>query len=498
MRSSTTLFLAAAALAARATTYHVSVNGDDAHSGLTLVQAFRTLQHGADVAVAGDSVVAHAGSYTGFAAMDHTGTVNAPIVFSAQGNVTIDVPCTYNDLDGINVENVAYVVVEGFTVNGMPRAGIRSALSGHVVIRGNTCTANGHWGIFTGFAEDLLVEHNTCSGSVIEHGIYVSNSADRPIVRYNHLFDNHANGLHMNGDVSEGGDGVISEAQVYGNVVHGNGVGGGSGINCDGVVNSVIHDNLLYDNHASGISLYVIDGGAPSTGDRVYNNTIINAADARWCVNITAGCSGNQVLNNILINLHPWRGSITIAADAWSGFVSDFNLVMDRLSPDDDNVETLAQWQAGGQDQHSHIAQAMSTLFVDATNGDFHALDANAQEVDAGTSAVSLVTTADLDGVLRPQGAAYDIGCYEHSGSVGIDAVRAPAASAYCADGYLHVPDARAGDRLVLFDASGRAVGMQRVERAPCVLPLPPGGIVLIAIITPEGTRRTARTVVIR
>ena len=125
-----------------------------------------------------------------------------------------------------------------------------------------------------------IIEHNTCSGSDDEHGIYFSNSADDPIIRYNHCFDNNANGIHMNGDASLGGDGVISNAQVYGNVIHGNGSGGGSGINCDGVINSVIYNNLLYDNHASGISLYQIDGGAPSTGNKVYNNTIINASDA--------------------------------------------------------------------------------------------------------------------------------------------------------------------------------------------------------------------------
>lgn len=117
-------------------------------------------------------------------------------------------------------------------------------------------------------------------------GIYFSNSADDPIIRFNHCFDNNANGIHMNG-VNLGGDGVISNAQVYGNTIHGSGTTGGSGINCDGVVNSVIYNNLLFDNHAGGISLYKIDAGAPSTGNLVYNNIIINARNARWCINIT-------------------------------------------------------------------------------------------------------------------------------------------------------------------------------------------------------------------
>ncbi|MBL7986143.1 MAG: right-handed parallel beta-helix repeat-containing protein, partial [Flavobacteriales bacterium] len=294
------------ALRSGAATYYVSSTGNDQASGLSPTEAFASLQHAADVALAGDSVQVLAGSYTGFAAMDHSGAPEAPIVFFATpGAVSIVEPCPYNELDGINVENVEWVVIDGFIVNGMPRAGIRTALSDHVTIRNNSCHGNYRWGILTGFAEHVLIEHNTCSGSEVEHGIYFSNSADDPVIRFNRCFDNNANGIHMNGDVSLGGDGVISNAQVYGNVIHGNGTAGGSGINCDGVLNSVIHNNLLYDNHASGISLYRIDAGGPSTGNRVYNNTIINAADGRWCLNITDACTGNQVLNNILINQHP-------------------------------------------------------------------------------------------------------------------------------------------------------------------------------------------------
>jgi hypothetical protein len=56
--------------------------------------------------------------------------------------------------------------------------------------------------------------------------------------------------------VSQGGDGIISGALVEANTIYGNGLGSGSGINCDGVQSSVFRNNLLYNNHASGISLY--------------------------------------------------------------------------------------------------------------------------------------------------------------------------------------------------------------------------------------------------
>ncbi|MFZ1687455.1 MAG: right-handed parallel beta-helix repeat-containing protein [Flavobacteriales bacterium] len=415
MRTISTLVLLMSAAGLSATTYHVANGGSNGNTGLSLGQAWATPQRGANVAVAGDSVLVHAGSYQGFAAMDNSGTATNPIVFMGMGGVVnITSPCSYNNLDGINVEGVNWIVIEGFTVNDMPRTGIRTALTDHVTIRYNRCDSNFKWGILTGFAEHVIIEHNTCSNSEDEHGIYFGNSADDPIIRFNHCYGNNANGIHMNGDVSLGGDGTISNAQVYGNVIHGNGTAGGSGINCDGVINSVIYNNLLYDNHASGVSLYQIDGGAPSTGNKVYNNTIINASDSRWCVNITDGCTGNQVLNNILINQHAWHGSIVVAADALAGFASDHNLVVESLSPDGDaTVLDLSGWQALGYDLNSQVADAQTMLFVDPIGGDFHPLDNSAQMVDAGTAAVSVIVPVDQDGTVRPQGSAYDIGCFE-------------------------------------------------------------------------------------
>lgn len=458
----------------RSATYHVGPSGNDGNTGLAEGQAFATIQRGADAALAGDSVVVHAGTYAGFAAMDHSGTPAAPIVFFALEGVVIDEPCSYNDQDGINVENVSWVVVEGFRVEGMPRTGIRSALSDHVSIRRNVCTANYKWGILTGYAEHVLIELNECSYSEDEHGIYFSNSADDPIIRNNHCHHNRANGIHMNGDAELEGDGIISNAFVYGNIIHDNGVGGGSGINCDGVIDSFFYNNLIHDNHASGISLYRIDGGAPSTNNTVYHNTIVNPSDARWCINITAECTGNRVLNNILINQHAFRGSISCDATALEDFVSDHNLVIGRFTTTDgDDILTLAEWQALGHDTHSAIAQPVGQLFASPATGDFHAASAGAQMVDAGSAAVSTVVVMDLDGVARPQGAGYDIGCYERSIVTGLEEARPSSSLLTWSDGTLRVRNAPAGSSVAWCDATGRAVAPAQRTTADLDLVLP-------------------------
>ena len=47
------------------------------------------------------------------------------------------------------------MTIEGFTVVGMPRAGIRSVTNEGVIIRNNRCDQNGKWGILTGFSENV-------------------------------------------------------------------------------------------------------------------------------------------------------------------------------------------------------------------------------------------------------------------------------------------------------------------------------------------------------
>lgn len=395
-----------------ATNYYVSNSGNNSNTGLTLNLAWLTLQKAANTIAPGDCVLVANGTYVG-CYISTSGTSGSPIVFRALGNsATVNMPnATTND--GINVEGADWIVIDGFRVINQPRTGIRVVLSDNCVVKNNFCDNNSRWGILTGFAENIIIEYNECSNSQIEHGIYFSNSADNPIIRYNVSHHNYANGIHMNGDVSLGGDGVISNARVEGNIIYENGVAGGSGINCDGVQNSLFMNNLLYSNHASGISLYMIDGGDGAKNNKVYNNTIINASNARWCVNIMDGSTGNSVYNNILINLHPTRGSISISANSLSGFTSNNNILINRMSNDGGNsVITLAAWQATGKDANSLLAPAQASIFVNPAAFDYHLLSGS-QAINAGSSSVSASVTNDLDLNTRPQGGSFDIGCYE-------------------------------------------------------------------------------------
>lgn len=394
-------------------TFYVATNGTNSPSGGSSAAPWQTLQYAAGRVAAGDSVIVRPGDYAGFH-LTTDGTASAPITFTAEPGtrITSRNPIT---ADGVNLEGANYVVVQGFVVDNtggtITRAGFRSVTNHHVTFRNNSADRCGTWGILTGFSDDVLIENNVMTRSVAEHGIYVSNSADRPVIRGNTIWGNSGNGIHMNGDVSLGGDGIISNALVENNVIYDNGATGGSGINCDGVQNSRFQNNLLYNNHASGISLYRIDGGGPSINNVVVNNTVLMASNGRWALNIQHASTGNQVYNNVLLNLHPTRGSIDISSNSLPGFVSNNNVVMNRFTTNGGtSIITLAAWRtATGQDLNSRLATP-AEVFVNPAANDYRLL-AGGPGVDTGTA--TQAPTRDLVNAIRPQGAGFDIGAYE-------------------------------------------------------------------------------------
>jgi hypothetical protein len=392
-------------------TYYVDPAGSDLTGDGSAGNPWQTIRYAATQVSAGDTVLINPGSYDGGVVVETPGTSAAPITFSGRGPGVV-IEGSGGDRDAFFITAADYIVVEGLTIQHADRAGLRISLSDHVTVRDSTFIDNGRWGVFTDFSDDTLIENVESYGAVEEHGIYISNSSDYPTIRNSRIHHNYANGIHMNGDLSQGGDGVISFGLIEGNVIYENGVGGGSSINMDGVTDTVVRNNLLYDNHASGISVYQIDGGSGSQNNRLVNNTIVMPSDGRWGINIPeTSDTGNQVYNNIIFSHHSWRGSILIAEPDLGGFGSDYNIVVNRFSTDGgDSTIDLPDWQALGYDTHSFIATP-DELFVDPSLHDYR-LKAGSPAIDAGTPLADVPT--DLSGQPRPAGEAFDIGAYEY------------------------------------------------------------------------------------
>lgn len=391
---------------AQADTYYVAPTGNDGAAGSSSAP-WRTIQRAASAVRAGDTVLIAAGTYAGFR-VTARGTEVAPIAFVGQGDVRILGSMTDNR-DAVLLDGAAWVRIEGLSISGATRAGVAALECHHITVRRNKIDSNGRWGVFSAFCDDLVVEDNEVSRSGSEHGVYASNSADRPVIRRNRIWGNGACGVHMNGDINYGGDGVISGAIVEDNVITGNGARGGSAINGDGITGALIRNNVLDDNHASGISLYRIDGGAPSTGNRVINNTIRMASDSRSAINIQDGSRGNILRNNIVISRNTGRGAIDICGSCLSGTVSERNAFVGRFRIDGTSYDLAGFRGRTGTDATSFLTTE-AELFTNAAGGDL-TLRAGSPAIDRGLTEDAPATA--IDGTRRPQGAGIDLGAYE-------------------------------------------------------------------------------------
>jgi len=403
--------------------FYVDPGGSDTGPGSS-GQPWETLQHAVDNVGPGDRIYVRPGTYAGMR-IETSGAPGASIrlLATAAGEAVINRPGPNNRHDS-NVEvetwdgdgTVAYWIIEGLEVKNAPNWGIdvrgnSTNHSRHITIRDNNVHHNGvnsvKTGIFFAFTDhaNVVGNHSHHNG---EHGVYLSNSGDDFKVKDNRLRLNERCGLHMNGDLSQGGDGLISDGLVANNWIEGNGVEGCAGVNMDGVTDTMVSNNVIVENHASGITLFKQDGAQCSRRNEVVNNTVVQAADGRWAIVIGgAGCIDNTIHNNILLTRHSFRGSIEMPTANVPGLDSDYNVVADRFTVNDgSSVIGLTGWQtATGQDAHSVVA-AIDDVFM---AGRYRHVPGSAAE-DAGTPGPS---TTGRDGVDRPEGAGWDVGAYE-------------------------------------------------------------------------------------
>lgn len=378
-------------------------------------QEYATIQSAVDVASAGDTVLVFDGTYTGFV-VSSSGISDANrITVKAQGSAAI-INAVNSVGEGIRVTNSDFVTIEGFVVTGMPVYGLTargatatSPMHG-VVFRGNTVTNSGSTNIYTSQVADSLIEGNTASGSGASHGIYLANGgSDNTIIRGNRLFNNAKNGIHLNGDLSVGGDGIHSGITIENNVVFDN---VDNGLDLDGMQDSLVRNNLIYNNGRHALRVFQLDAAVGARNLTIINNTFVVAATGGGsAIKLTADGGGHTIFNNILHNAGS-GGSIVVGH---ANFKSDNNIVVNNgFSLDGGNTTlSFAQWQAAGYDAASVVSTA-AALFVAPSTGNY-TLNSDALAVNAGLASLNGVLAPSLDilGVSRPQGGGVDIGAYE-------------------------------------------------------------------------------------
>jgi parallel beta-helix repeat protein len=269
-------------------------------------------------------------------------------------------------MDGtnLNVLNNTITVVD----HGIGSDATNSLVSGNLIVnfRGD--------GI-RGLGDDMIYEYNT-----------IKNSYD--------VDDNHDDGFQSWSYGGGGvGTGVVKNVILRGNTIinfedpnqpyKGNLQGVGL---FDGMFeNWVVENNLVITDHWHGISFY----GAINC--KIVNNTVVD--------------------NDITPEPDPW----IMVTDHKNGTPSSGVMVRNNISTDFSF--------SGGVTEDHNIEITMSnasTYFVNPSggNGDYHLLNISpAVDTGNGVNAPSI----DKDGIARPQGNGFDIGCYENISTTSVD-----------------------------------------------------------------------------
>jgi hypothetical protein len=360
--------------------------GKEATAELKVDKAFQTIAEAARAARGGDLIAILPGRYAGFTIHDKPDAGDEKYIhvkaLGAPGDVVIDRPCPEDRNWMVNLSGAHHVIIQGLHLAGTdtpgdehprgPNAGIfvsgdflaTSALAHHIAIVGNFSHNHAKWGMHSVDSHTVLVQDNLFGLSAREHAAYISDGSDDYVIRRNVFYGSNASGLQVNVDplaslekvakhpaievpkmtkdrgwalkvlsaatvkfgTNSFPDGRGFNYIIESNVMNDNGRAGGAALNLAGVRESLIQNNLIYGNHASGIAEWdnanpfdaaqVKPGPqAPSdvTGADVLplfgcfsnvirNNTVLMDKQGRPALAVGNGSWGTQAYNNVLIN----------------------------------------------------------------------------------------------------------------------------------------------------------------------------------------------------
>ncbi len=249
------------------------------------------------------------------------------------------------------------------------------------------------------------------------HSVYVQNGASNLELGWN-TFTNLQMGyvIQVHDDTWFEFDNV----SIHDNVIIGTNVGDCRGIAIGGVLAGsygTIWNNIVVNVGQGFAGIEIFNGTW-----KVYNNTLY-AVDGQTAGAIAVNGTGSlltsgtaptaSIINNIIWPL----SSATPYAP-----VGQYNLPAANMTMD----SNLYFGNGTGPTTDAHAVSA-NPMFVNAAvaGGDFH-LQAGSPAIDAGSSVVQTVVTADHDGNPRPQGPAFDIGAYEYVNNTGLPAPTNP------------------------------------------------------------------------
>ncbi|HEX8926484.1 MAG TPA: choice-of-anchor D domain-containing protein [Terriglobales bacterium] len=393
--------------------YFVSPSGNDKKSG-SYSWPWKTVNHAAAVMQAGDIVYLENGysrtnsqSNSTALILNRAGSSSAPMAIVAYPNSTATIGSSSSVTTGVSVTASNWVLA-GLSLSGSQTALSTSNVIGVRVAGSNISCPNGY-----GTGACL----STTGGSSIAllgnqvHDSGSTSSTDLENYQSVQLLGTNTVEVGWNQMLNTRGCNAIS-VQPNGSAQHA----------------LTIHDNFIQNTRCEAISLGNVD---PAQGAvNVYNNIIAasgtgpqpggTASDYGYAAIRVGGSSSTpvQIFNNTISDAGSFGGGSAGALRAQAPVKLTNNILY--IASGEWYVSIDSTLSAVGGSNNLFYGNGMAPdmfsnslsvdpLFVSASNGNFH-LQSGSPAIDAGTT---VQLASDFDGVLRPQGTAYDLGAYE-------------------------------------------------------------------------------------
>jgi hypothetical protein len=177
----------------------------------------------------------------------------------------------------------------------------------------------------------------------------------------------------------------------------------------------------VYSNYWKNLANYAIyletwNGGTPSNV-QIWNNVFdyadpVLTSQPSQAIAIGNNGGGAHYRNYQIFNNTFYGGKAAIQFGDASTTVENSCHIVNNLTTS--GVGGWIVFVATNQAVTTNNAALPADQYVDQANGDFHLKTNAAAAIDKGTpDFVSTITTSDKDGILRPQGPAWDVGAYE-------------------------------------------------------------------------------------
>ena len=410
---------------------YVAATGSDANDGLSEVQAFKTITHGASVAQAGDCVMVIPGVYQEEVAISKGGNDDTPAGYVAivsqirHAAKIIPYQSTYSTF--VLGPGANYVIVDGFDVRGGSTGGV--AGGGHAIDAGygthhdkflnNVVHDSGGGGLSAAYGDYYTIEgnvsRNNASTNIFQAsgiGVYQARAISDSLPGFHIVVSRNISYLNQEYVVAgqpshSDGNGIIIDD--FHNSQNGSAAG-------NYPFTTLVENNLVYGNGGKGIQVFLSDNVTIRNNTAYFNNRDkLNNAIWRGELNNQEG-SNNVWVNNIAFadpSVNPLNTAIgdeSCCGYAATGATWRSNMTFNGTTG---AASVLIRGSFSAVTAKNGNQLGVDPEFVnpsiEPTSANFH-LRPTSPAIGRGTLAFG-VPTFDLDGVSRPAGDV-DIGAY--------------------------------------------------------------------------------------